>query len=115
MPTPQSCRANPYASENRDGGGAILDLAHIALLAAPDNPRYGATTGTSDCLHYSWRRESPEGRVCAGLSNGEGGVYLRYGEMSDDNLRNYILRRLTYNPDFDHMAELMIDFLERSN
>ena len=114
-PSADSCRINPYAAENRDAGGAILDLAHIALLASPDNPRYGASAKINDCLHYSWQRETPEGRACAGEADGASGRLLRYGEMSDGNLENYILRRLTYNPDFDHMADQMIDFLRRSN
>ncbi|MGI9420014.1 MAG: hypothetical protein ACR2RA_19495, partial [Geminicoccaceae bacterium] len=115
LPTSKTCRRNPYEAKNSDSGGAILDLAHIALLAAPENPRYGASAEIHDCLHYSFESDTPEGQLCAGLSNGEGGRYLRYGEMSDGNLGNYVLRRLTYNPDFDHMAERMIDFLRRSN
>lgn len=115
-PSPENCRTNPYETENGDAGRAILDIAHIALLAAPDNPRYGASAPIKDCLHYSWEKDTPEGQVCAGLlSDGEGTRYLRYGEMSESNLENYILRRLTYNPDFDHMTSEMIDFLERSN
>lgn len=115
LPSPEICRSNPYASKKGDVGGAILDLAHIGLLAAPDNPRYGAEAQTNDCLHYSWQKETPEAQVCAGWANGDGRAYLRYGEISDGNLHNYILRRLTYNPDFDHMAGQMIDFLRRSN
>ncbi|MDH3660515.1 MAG: alpha/beta fold hydrolase [Alphaproteobacteria bacterium] len=115
LPTAETCRRNPFSSKNGDAGGAILDLAHIALLAAPSNPRYGATAKINDCLHYSWEQETPEGQVCSGRSNGDGARYLRYGETSGGNLENYILRRLTYNPDFDHMAERMIDFLRRSN
>ncbi|MEM8949372.1 MAG: alpha/beta fold hydrolase [Pseudomonadota bacterium] len=115
LPTAETCGRNPFESKNSDSGGAILDLAHIALLAAPENPRYGASAEIYDCLHYSFERDTPEGQLCAGLSNGDGGRYLRYGEMSDGNLGNYVLRRLTYNPDFDHMAERMIDFLRRSN
>ena len=111
----QTCQRNPFANGNDNAGGAILDLAHIALLAAPDNPRYGASAKIIDCLHYSWEQSSPEGLACAGRSNDDGARYLRYGETSDGNLENYILRRLTYNPDFDHMAERMIDFLRRSN
>ena len=112
---PAQCRSNPFANGDRDAAGAILDLAHIALLAAPNNPRYGALAEANDCLHYSFQSETPEGRVCAGRSNGEGDRFLRYGEMSDRNLENYVLRRLTFNPDFDHMADEMIDFLRRSN
>lgn len=112
---PAFCRSNPFETGGHDTGGAILDIAHVALLAAPNNPRYGARAETNDCLHYSFQSQSPEGRVCAGRSNGEGDRYVRYGEMSDRNLENYVLRRLTYNPDFDHMANEMIDFLRRSN
>ena len=115
LPSPETCLSNPYEAKYSDSGGAILDLAHIALLAAPGNPRYGASAENRDCLHYSWERETPEARVCAGGSNGDGGPYLRYGETSGGNLNYYILRRLTYNPDFDHMADHMIGFLTRSN
>ncbi len=115
LPSAKTCGGNPYEVKNSDSGGAILDLAHIALLAAPENPRYGASAEIHDCLHYSFESDTPEGQLCAGLSNGEGGRYLRYGEMSDGNLGNYVLRRLTYNPDFDQMAERMIGFLRRSN
>jgi alpha-beta hydrolase superfamily lysophospholipase len=114
-PGSATCRANPYATAEGDAGGAILDLAHIGLLAAPGNPRYGAAASTRDCLHYSWREGTPEGRLCAGERYDEGERHLRYGEASAGNLENYVLRRLTYNPDFDHMAERMIAFFERSN
>lgn len=115
LPTPENCRSNPFASEKGDVGSAILDLAHVALLAAPDNPRYGAAALTKDCLHYSLEKETPEGQVCAGQADGGGDRYLRYGEVSEGNLQNYILRRLTYNPEFDQMAGQMIEFLRRSN
>jgi hypothetical protein len=111
---PAQCRSNPYRSDSRDGGGAILDLSHIGLLAAPENPRYGAEAKRNDCLHYPSSSETPERQACVGPAKGEGLSYLRYGEAGDDNLRNYVLRRLTYNPDFDHMALRIIDFLERS-
>lgn len=115
LPSPEICRSNPFARKNGHASTAILDLAHIALLAAPNNPRYGADAKTNDCLHYSFARGTPEGQVCAGQVNEDGHRDLRYGETSEGNLQNYVLRRLTYNPDFDHMAEQMIDFLRRSN
>jgi len=94
---------------------SILDLSHTGLLAAADNPRYGATSGRRDCLHYSWELDTPEERVCVGDLVGEGERYLRYGEASPGNLENYILRRLTYNPDFDFMAKAILDFLEKND
>ena len=116
---PAEAKAISESAAANAGGGPnhrmILDMSHIALLAAPDNPRYGAVSGRRDCLHYSWDRETPEGLVCAGDLAGEGQAYVRYGEASADNLRNYILRRLTYNPDFDHMAAAILEFLDKND
>ncbi len=109
--TPKDCRPGHSLKPNP----GILDLSHAALLAAPENPRYGAASGRRDCLHYSWELETPEGRVCVGDLVGEGERYVRYGETSSGNLRNYILRRLTYNPDFNFMAKAILDFLERND
>jgi len=108
------CQANPYKTASGDGAGAILDLAHNALLAAPENPRYGAATKRRDCLHYEASPDEEKREACAGQVEGDINSDIRYGEVDDDNLGNYVLRRLTYNPDFDHMAARIIDFLERS-
>jgi esterase/lipase len=115
LPSPEICRTNPYDGKNRGVDAAILDLAHIALLAAPENPRYGANAKSNDCLHYSFVKDTPKGKACASEAGEQDDQLLRYGETSEGNLQNYTLRRLTYNPDFDHMAEQMIDFLKRSN
>jgi hypothetical protein len=109
--TPKDCRPGRRLTPNP----GILDLAHIALLAAPENPRYGAASGRKDCLHYSWDLDTPEERVCVGDLVGEGERYLRYGEASGGNLQNYILRRLTYHPDFDFMASAILDFLDKND
>lgn len=111
LETPMECRPGHHFKPNP----GILDLAHNALLAAASNPRYGAASGRRDCLHYSWDLETPEERVCTGDLVGEGERYLRYGEASPGNLQNYILRRLTYNPDFDFMAAAILDFLEKND
>lgn len=109
--TPRECRPGLSLKPN----GSILELSHAALLAAPDNPRYGAASGRKDCLHYSWALGTPEEKVCGGKLTGEGEQHLRYGDASDSNLRNYILRRLTYNPDFDFMTTAVLDFLTRND
>ena len=106
-PSPEVCQTNPFAGRNGNAGQAILDLAHVALLAAPSNPRYGVNTELHDCLHYSLQKETPEAKACVGATDDESRRFVRYGEVSDGNLENYILRRLTYNPDFDHMACLL--------
>jgi len=111
LEVPMDCRPGKRLKPN----ASILDLSHTGLLAAADNPRYGATSGRRDCLHYSWELDTPEERVCVGDLVGEGERYLRYGEASPGNLENYILRRLTYNPDFDFMAKAILDFLEKND
>jgi hypothetical protein len=37
---------------------------------------------------------------------------VRYGEISAANLDAHVMRRLTYNPDFDRLAGDLVDFLE---
>ncbi len=110
-----ACGANPFKTGFADTGGAVLDLAHIAMLAAPENPRYGARAKELDCLHYAGRPDQPEAKACRGQAEAAALPHLRYGEARDDNLRNYVLRRATYNPDFDRMSRRIIDFLEQSN
>ncbi len=109
--TPQACQPDVPITPNP----GILELSHAGLLAAPDNPRYGSSSGRRDCLHYSWALETPEEKVCVGALTGEGERHLRQGEASGANLRNYILQRLTYNPDFDFMAAAILDFLKRND
>ena len=36
---------------------------------------------------------------------------IRYGEITAANLQRHIVRRLTYNPDFESMVGLMLAFL----
>ena len=37
---------------------------------------------------------------------------LRYGEISPANLKSHVVRRLTYNPDFDAMMGAALAFLD---
>lgn len=108
------CRQNPY-KDGGDGRGAILDLPHIALLASPANPRYGAYAERKGCPNQERIGERVEERPCRGPAETDDARHVRYGEASDGNLRYYALRRLSYNPDFDHMADRIIDFLKRSH
>jgi predicted esterase len=42
--------------ERASASAGILDLSHIALPIAPDNPRYGAKSAYFHCSHYTGRR-----------------------------------------------------------
>jgi hypothetical protein len=37
---------------------------------------------------------------------------IRYGEISHSNLSEHVVRRLTYNPDFDDLVADMMGFLD---
>jgi esterase/lipase len=88
----------------------ILDLSHVALPIAPDNPRYGADGGYPDCSHYYWEN-SPNWLICVDATKTSANADLRYGEVTAGNLQRHIVRRLTYNPDFDAMMDAALAFL----
>jgi esterase/lipase len=88
----------------------VLDLSHVALPIAPDNPRYGAKAGYLDCSHY-WEENSPNWLLCVDVTKTTANSALRYGEITPANRQRHIVRRLTYNPDFAAMAGAMLAFL----
>jgi esterase/lipase len=88
----------------------ILDLSHVALPIAPDNPRYGADGGYPDCSHYYWEN-SPNWLICVDVTKTVANADLRYGEITVGNLERHLVRRLTYNPDFDAMTGAALAFV----
>ena len=50
--------------ERASASAGILDLSHIALPIAPDNPRYGAKGAYLDCSHYYWEADTPSWFIC---------------------------------------------------
>jgi esterase/lipase len=93
----------------------ILDLAHVALPIAPDNPRYGAKGTYNDCSHYYWEEDTPNWLICVDVTKTPANSELRYGEITEGNLQRHIMRRLTYNPDFAAMIGLVLAFLAEPN
>jgi esterase/lipase len=88
----------------------VLDLSHVGLPIAPDDPRYGVNGAYRDCVHYYWE-DSPNWLICADVTKTPTNSDLRYGEITTPNLQRHIMRRLTYNPDFAAMVEAMLAFL----
>lgn len=94
----------------------ILDFSHVCLPVDPRaNPHYGDRADAyRNCLHYfphdmaKWRA-CMDG-ACADIAYGEpaGG---RSGDA--DGSPSTLLRRLTFNPDFDHMIAEIFRFLDR--
>jgi esterase/lipase len=89
----------------------ILDLSHVALPIAPDNPRYGIGGSYHDCSHYYWEEDTPNWLICVDVTKTTANSELRYGEITEANLQRHVIRRLTYNPDFEAMLGVMLAFL----
>jgi hypothetical protein len=97
------------ASVNAAAG--ILDISHIALPIAPDNPRYGAKSAYFDCSHYYWEADTPSWFFCMDRTKTAANSEVRQGEITAANLQRHVVRRLTYNPDFEAMVEDLLAFL----
>jgi esterase/lipase len=100
--------------ETRAGAAppAVLDLAHRALPIAPDDPHYGSAGDQLDCGHYYYETDTPNWLLCLDPGKTPANSQIRYGEITQSNLSEHVMRRLTYNPDFDGLAGEILDFLE---
>lgn len=101
-----------------------LALAHTSFVNKPDNPHYGENGDYADCLIYhpkypeKYKQCMPPPPMFTAdnkpvyriINNKE--VQLVYGETGDKDVeKNYVLRRLTFNPYFNEMAQQISDFL----
>ena len=102
-----------FVTERASGPhGEILDLSHIGIPIAPDNPRYGRGADYRSCLHYYWERDAPSWFFCSDPAKTPANSEVRYGEITQANLEAHVMRRLTYNPDFDGLAADLLGFLD---
>jgi esterase/lipase len=93
----------------------VLDLSHVGLPIAPDNPRYGADAAYHDCSHYYWQENTPDWLICVDVTKSPANSEVRYGEITGANLERHVMRRLTYNPDFQAMVGAILAFLAEPN
>ncbi|MCB1828545.1 MAG: hypothetical protein KDH94_08950, partial [Coxiellaceae bacterium] len=85
-------RASAYPDQN------IIDFSHICYLSSPDNPYHGRHGKYRDFVHYKNKEY-------------EGCHDIVLGAASTKNLAHHTVQRLTYNPDFEAMAQTMNDFM----
>jgi esterase/lipase len=105
--------ACPFVTERSSGPTQdALDLSHIGLPIDPRNPRYGRASGYRSCLHYYWEKDAPSWFFCSDPALDTANSEVRYGEISEANLDAHVMRRLTYNPDFDRLAADIVAFLD---
>jgi len=82
----------------------IAGFSHVSLLIPPEDPHYGKNGAYKSCLHYQGDRAK---RMACEY---DPDVWM--GEITRENLKQYTLRRLTYNPRFHDMMSDMDHFLE---
>jgi len=77
----------------------ILNFSHVGLATAPDNIHYGEQGDYLPYLKYWGNSKAKE-------------VYK--GALKPALAKNYRLQRLTYNPDYTNLLELLHDWLVRT-
>lgn len=84
----------------------LLSYSHLSLVLPPDDPHYGMHGEYANCLHY-YPKDMDRFNACkSNLPD------IRLGEVTEENLRGGIMRRLMYNPHFERMKNSMRSFIK---
>jgi len=87
-------------------GQNILGSAHTAIVMPPEDEYYGANGAYVNCLHYYENDKTSYHACCAR------GPDTWLGEVTEQNLRQGVVRRLTYNPHYAALEASMQNFIE---
>ena len=107
----------------------ILAFAHASFTSAPNNPHYGKDGDYANCLVYENGKNPENPKYCDCITSEMKAVgchspeklsspesKLVYGEVGDEKaIKEYVLRRLTFNPYFDEMAQQISIFLKSAS
>jgi esterase/lipase len=84
----------------------ILSSAHTAIVMPPEDSHYGRRGDYSNCVHY-YPDEMDKYAACLAHPDQD-----FQGEITEQNLKSGILRRLTYNPNFSALKSSMQRFID---
>ena len=84
----------------------ILSSSHMGIVLPADEAHYGFAGDYSNCIHY-FSAHKEKYQVC--MNNPATDLQ---GELTEQNLKSGILRRLMYNPKFDALKTSMRRFIE---
>ena len=87
-------------------GQRILSSAHTAIVMSPEDTHYGVAGEYSNCVHY-YPDDMEKYAAC--LKHPEQDFQ---GELTDENLKAGILRRLMYNPNFAALEVSMKRYID---
>ncbi|MBV1915390.1 MAG: alpha/beta fold hydrolase [Pseudomonadales bacterium] len=82
----------------------ILSQSHISIPNSPANPHYGKNGDYFNCVHYS---DDPQLSRCLDRNNSD----VLYGEITDKNTAQGIVRRISWNPDYEYMMNRIDQFI----
>jgi esterase/lipase len=99
-------------------GRKVIDFAHTSFVASPNNEHYGEKGDYAECLSYA---KSPgdldkycqcitEEMYTKACGDTKTGPYF-WGERDAESVRSRILRRLTFNPRFEEMKTMLVEFV----
>ncbi|HEU0189436.1 MAG TPA: alpha/beta fold hydrolase [Gallionella sp.] len=88
-------------------GQNIISSAHTAIVLPGSDAHYGVSGEYSNCLHY-YPDEMEKYSACLARPG-----RMPQGEITGENLKTGILRRLMYNPNFAALEVSMRQFLEK--
>ena len=85
----------------------ILSSAHSSIVMPPEDSHYGRTGDYTNCVHY-YPDEMEKYAACLAHPDQD-----FQGEITEQNLKAGILRRLTYNPHFAALESSMQKFIDQ--
>ncbi len=84
----------------------ILSSAHTAIVLPPEDPHYGAKGSYSNCHHY-YPNDMEKYEMCIKHPQ-----RVLQGEITPENLRLGVMKRLMFNPNFESLKISMQKFIE---
>ena len=95
-------------AKNQNQNRQVLSQSHLSIPTSPLNKHYGVTGDYSSCGHYF--DDEKKYRACKDLPP----ETVFFGERTEENLKYFPLRRMTWNPEFKSMLAEIDTFLEQN-
>ena len=83
----------------------ILSSAHTAIVLPPEDQHYGTKGDYANCIYY-FPKEIEKYTAC------NIGKFDFLGELTDENLKKGIIRRLMYNPNYQSLQKNLKSFID---
>jgi esterase/lipase len=84
----------------------ILSFSHTSIVLPADDTHYGASGDYSNCVHY-YPGDIEKFAACNNNPHKD-----LQGELTENNLKAGILRRLMYNPNYSELKDSMRKFID---